>query len=216
MMQTRGYFITFEGPECAGKTTHIGMLQEFFAGHGRECVITREPGGTEIGEELRQIVKHHQGDHPVADEAEVLLFSASRAQHVRELILPAVQAGKIVLCDRFADSTTAYQGHARGLDMDFIRQLNLFATCGCIPNLTILMDLSAEESIARSLKREGSRRNEDRIESETSDFHRLVRQGFLTIAELEPARVKVVSAVPPKAEVHAHIVELVQDAFGKF
>lgn len=210
MSEKKGIFITFEGPECAGKTTQIRLLSEFFKAQGRETIMTREPGGTEVGEELRQIVKHHVSDIPVTDEAEVLLFAASRAQHVSVLIKPAIARGSVVICDRFMDSTTAYQGHARGLDMDFIHQLNQFAVTDCIPDLTILLDLTAEESMDRSSKREETLFVEDRIESEKIEFHKRVRDGFLKIAAEEPERIKIIPAIDSIANIHQKIIDHLQ------
>ena len=214
MKNNRGIFITFEGPECAGKTTQIRLLKSYFESLGREVVVTREPGGTEIGEELRQIVKHHISEIPVTDEAEVLLFAASRAQHVFELIKPALSRGAAVICDRFFDSTTAYQGYARGLNMDFINKLNSFAISGTVPDITILLDLTAEESMDRSSRREETLFVEDRIESEKIDFHRRVREGFLKIAEQEPERVKIVSAIDEIGNIHNKIVDLLRPVIG--
>lgn len=213
MQKNKGIFITFEGPECAGKTTQISLLKEYLSELGRDVVVTREPGGTEIGEELRQIVKHHVSDIPVTDEAEVLLFAASRAQHVSELIRPALQRGAVVICDRYYDSTTAYQGYARGLDMEFINQLNLFAISGCKPDITILLDLTAEESMDRSSKREETLFVVDRIESEKLDFHKNVRDGFLKIAEEEPERMKVVPAVDTIENIQSNIKEHIKSLF---
>jgi len=207
MILEKGLFITFEGPECAGKTTQIRLLERHLTAQGRRCLLTREPGGTEIGEQLRHIVKHHPGR--ISDETEVLLFAASRAQHVATVIRPAVNAGTIVICDRFMDSTTAYQGRARGLDMDFIARLNAFVVDGCVPDLTILMDLPPEESARRSRERETTIGLDDRIESETLDFHREVREGFLEIARAEPERVKVVDASRAIEAVQADIAALV-------
>ncbi|MCK5843457.1 MAG: dTMP kinase [Victivallales bacterium] len=204
--ERKGIFITFEGPECAGKTTQISLLQQHCTDLGRKTLVTREPGGTEIGEELRNIVKHHVGATAVTDHAEVLLFSASRAQHVERKIMPALQAGYVVICDRFMDSTTAYQGYARGLELDFINNLNSFAIQDCVPHMTILLDLSAEESHERGLKREETLFVEDRIEAEEIDFHRRVRDGFLKIAKMEPERVKIISAVDSVENVAANIL----------
>lgn len=212
----RGFFLTFEGPECAGKTTHIRMLKEHFQKKGAEILVTREPGGTEIGEELRDIVKHHIGESAVVDEAELLLFAASRAQLVRKVILPALEKGVNVICDRFADSTTAYQGYARGIDLDFIAKLNAFATCGCFPDLTIILDLDPEKSLERRLKRDETLLLEDRIESEELGFHRKVRNGFLKIAAMEPNRVKVINTDQPAEIVHRQILELIENATGQF
>ena len=212
MILNKGFFITFEGPECAGKTTHIKLLERHLAQTGKPCLLTREPGGTEIGEQLRHIVKHHVGG--MADETEVLLFAASRAQHVASVIRPAIRSGAVVVCDRFMDSTTAYQGHARRLDMDFIERLNRFAIAGCVPDLTILMDLSPEESVRRSKERETPLGLDDRIESETLDFHERVREGFLAIMRSEPDRVRLVDASKSIEEVHSAITAVVDDTMA--
>lgn len=205
-----GYFITFEGSECAGKSTHIKLLRKYFLEQKIDCVITREPGGTEIGEEIRNIVKHHAGKNPVADETELLLFAASRAQHMREVIIPALEKGSYVICDRFTDSTVAYQGYARGLNMDFIRTLNRFATIGRSPDLTIILDLTPEESLARRI-----RRNEnDRIEAEDISFHSKVRDAFLKIASEEPQRVKTISSAGSIDSVHNEILRTVKNAIA--
>ncbi len=205
-----GYFITFEGSECAGKSTHIKLLSKYFMEHKIDCVITREPGGTEIGEEIRNIVKHHAGKNPVADEAELLLFAASRAQHMREVIIPALQKGDYVICDRFTDSTVAYQGYARGLNMNFIRTLNCFATIGRSPDLTIILDLTPEESLARRIERNEN----DRIEAEDISFHSKVRDAFLKIASEEPKRVKIVSSAGSIDSVHNEILKTVKNAIA--
>ncbi|NOY74373.1 MAG: dTMP kinase [Kiritimatiellaeota bacterium] len=210
----KGVFITFEGPECAGKTTQIALLKRRCDELGRKTLVTREPGGTEIGEALRNIVKHHVGDTAVTDHAELLLFSASRAQHVEKRIIPALEAGYVVICDRFIDSTTAYQGYGRGLDLEFIKTLNAFAVRGCVPDITILLDLSAEESHERGQKREETLFVEDRIESEEIDFHRRVRDGFMKLAELDSERVKVVSAVNSVEKIELEIFRYVAPLIG--
>jgi len=206
----RGIFITFEGPECAGKTTQIGILKECLTNMGRDVITTREPGGTDIGEQLRDIVKHHIGATPITDEAEVLLFAASRAQHIGEVIKPALDCGKIVICDRFIDSTISYQGYARGLDMKFISILNSFAISGNMPDITFLLDLTAEESMERSVKREETVLAEDRIESEKLSFHKLVREGFLKIAKSAPDRIKVISAMDSIETIHNKILDQIE------
>ena len=207
MSEQKGIFITFEGPECAGKTTQIRLLAKYFKDIGRTALVTREPGGTAVGEEIRHIVKHHIGDTAVTDEAEVLLFGASRAQHIGKVIQPVLYRGDIVICDRFVDSTTAYQGYARGLNMEFINSLNQFAVCGCMPDITILLDLTAEESMERSRNREETLLIEDRIESERLDFHKRVRDGFLKIATSNPERIKVIPAIDTIENIHNKIVE---------
>jgi len=208
----RGLFITFEGPEGAGKTTQIGLLAAWLEARGRECVTTREPGGTAIGEELRRILKHHQG--PLADATEVLLFAAARAQHVHELIRPALARGAVVLCDRFADSTMAYQGHARDIDRELIRRLNDFAVGAGRPDLTLLLDLPPQAGMVRARRRGADPGGADRIEAEAEDFHARVRAGFLAIAREEPGRVKVIDATPPPDQVQAQIREVVRHALG--
>lgn len=210
-----GLFITFEGPEGAGKSTQIRLLREWLEEQGHKCLITREPGGTGIAETLREIVKYHNTDEKIYDETEILLFEASRAQHVRHLIKPALQQGMIVLCDRFADSSTAYQGYARGLGPDTVRNLNAYAIGDCIPNLTVILDIPPEIGLQRTIERSEDRREEDRMEAEALDFHRKVREGFLEIAKLEPERVKVVSTIDPPETVHHKIVEYTADALTK-
>jgi dTMP kinase len=214
--EKRGIFITFEGPEGAGKTTQINLIKRYLEDRGRLCFLTREPGGTEIGEKIRQIVKYHNSDKPVYDETELLLFAASRAQHVKELILPALERGIIVLCDRFYDSTTAYQGYARKIDLDFVNKLNDFATKNCKPDLTVLMDLDPEDGFKRASTRQETLFKEDRIEAEHIDFHKKVRDGFLQIAANEPERVKIVQAKDEIENVHKKILELIDNAFGPF
>lgn len=213
--KTNTLFITFEGPECAGKTTQMRLLREYFDKSGFKYVLTREPGGTAIGEELRKIVKHYVGEGGVFDETELLLFAASRAQHVREIIAPALAQGRHVICDRFIDSTVAYQGYGRGLDIDFIEKLNKFATCGILPDLTIVLDLSPEEGRFRGLTRQETLFVEDRIESAEISFHRKVREGFLAIARKEPNRVKVLDACRNIDEIHNEIKFIVENAIRR-
>ncbi|MFZ2658274.1 MAG: dTMP kinase [Victivallales bacterium] len=212
MSMRRGFFITFEGAECAGKSTHIRMLEDYFRKKNIRYVLTREPGGTEIGEEIRNIVKHHAGKSPVSDEAELLLFAASRAQHMREVILPALSGGTNVICDRFTDSTVAYQGYARGLDLKFIQTLNRFATMGRSPDLTIILDLTPEESQERIRQRNEKEKIHDRIENEHVSFHIKVRNAFLKLAEEEPDRVKLISSARNIEIVHNDIVKAVENA----
>ena len=189
-----GIFITFEGVDKAGKSTQIQKLAEHFRQLGREVLCTREPGGTPLCEELRDLVMKRRQEG-ISSETELLLFSASRAQLLREVIWPALERNAVVLCDRFADSTTAYQGYARGMDQEFIRHLNAFALAGRWPDMTILLDLTVEESfkrLDRVLQETAS--DSDRFEVEGRRFHEAVRNGFLQIAKENPRRVVVFSA----------------------
>jgi len=208
----KGIFISFEGPECAGKTTQIALLSEYLRSKKISVITTREPGGTEIGE---QIVKHLTGPDAVVDEAELLLFAASRAQHVKTFIKPALEQGVTVITDRFMDSTTAYQGYARGIDISFVKQLNSFATIGLIPDITFILDLLPEEIEKRASKRQETLFVEDRIESEKIDFHRRVREGFLRIAQEEPERVKVIDAMQEIEAVKSQIIKELNNAFDR-
>ena len=186
---SRGKFITFEGPEGSGKSTHIRLLADFLRERGLDVVCTREPGGTPTGEAIRGLLQHNGSGEAPVPRAEVLLFLASRAQHVERLIRPAINRGAWVLCDRFEDSTLAYQGYGRGFDLHELRSANLFATCGLKPDLTILLDVSPETSRARLLSRQAqTATGPDRIESEVHDFHVRLRNGFLEMAQSEPER----------------------------
>jgi dTMP kinase len=207
----KGCFITFEGPEGAGKSTQLRLLKEYINSRDRECLITREPGGTPVAEQLRELIKHHNTEEPIFDESELFLLEAARAQHVHYLIEPAVKRGTVVVCDRFYDSTTAYQGYARGMDLEKLKFLNDFAVGTCKPNLTILLDLSPEEGFERTAVREETQNIHDRFELENIDFHHAVRNGFLEIAKNEPERVKIVSAMGTPEEIHHKIVEFVKN-----
>ncbi|MFA6241785.1 MAG: dTMP kinase [Candidatus Hydrogenedentales bacterium] len=184
---TRGCFITFEGVEGCGKSTQLVLLKEYLASQGREVEVTREPGGTPIAEAIRRVLLD-PNNHALTPVAEVLLYAAARAQHVAERIRPALEAGKIVLCDRFADSTTAYQGAGRALPEATIAALHRIATEGVWPELTIILDIDPEIGLERAAARRGL----DRIENESIEFHRRVRAGFLSLARIEPDRVVLV------------------------
>ena len=207
----RGYFITFEGPEGAGKSSQIQLLGEALRASGREVVITREPGGTPLAEAIREVVKGYNTGESVYPATELLLIEAARSQHVREVIEPALAAGKIVLCDRFSDSSTAYQGGGRGLALETIAMLNDFASDGVVPDLTILLDLPPERGFERTGARVETQGEFDRFEEEKLDFHRRVRAAFLALAEREPQRVKVVSADREKAEIGRDVLRLVDE-----
>ncbi len=193
----KGIFITFEGLDKAGKSTQIKLLAEHLRQKGRNVVCTREPGGTPLGEDVRSLVMKNRAE-AISDEAELLLFSASRAQLLRTLVWPELEKGSVVLCDRFADSTTAYQGHARGMDIGFIRSLNDFTLGGRWPDMTILLDLTVQESFERlGQVLKNSAAQSDRFEIEGRSFHERVRKGFLAVARECPSRVVKFSASQP-------------------
>lgn len=194
-------FITLEGPEGSGKSSQIGLLAAFLRQRGRVVVQTREPGGTRIGDQIRGCL-HDVANTEMTAVTEVLLFAASRAQHVSELIRPALQAGQVVLCDRFADSTLAYQGYGRGLDLQELQQLTRFATQGLRPHLTILLDMDVERGLAR--RRVGGDEM-NRLDLQTIAFHRRVRQGYHALAAAEPDRWVIVDADRERTAVQADL-----------
>jgi dTMP kinase len=204
-------FITFEGGDGAGKTTHLKSLAYHLSALGRSCVMTREPGGTSLGTLIRQVLLE-VGKGPIVSPAEVFLYLADRAQHVETVIRPAIESGKIVLCDRYIDSTLAYQGYGRGLDLVLLRQMNAVANQGVAPDLTFLLDCPVELSLSRAtqrlLKKDSATGSEDRFERETREFHERVRAGFLELARAEPARFRVVDASRPVDEVTQEIARL--------
>ena len=190
----RGRFITFEGGEGCGKSTQVARLKEALEADGIEVVLVREPGGTWLSEEIRRLIKDQYEDAP-CDRAELLLFLAARAQLVRNVIRPALEAGKWVVSDRFSDSTVAYQGYGRGLPLDVIRTANDFACEGLQPDMTILLDVSPETSASRRRKREcATNASADRIEREGAEFHARIRRGFAELAAAEPSRIVTIDA----------------------
>jgi dTMP kinase len=198
-----GLLISFEGSEGSGKTTQIELLVPRLQKLGRDVVVTREPGGSRIGEDIRHLLIRANGSDEMFPETELLLFAASRAQLVREVLLPALRAGKVVLCDRFLDSTTVYQGAARSLAPDPVDQINKFAVGNVIPNLTLVLDVPAEESILRVKHRATDL--PDRIERENIDFYRIVREGYLLLAKQMPGRFHVVDGTKPAAVIEKEI-----------
>ncbi len=197
---SRGLFITLEGGDGSGKTTQAELLREWLDGLGREVVRTREPGGTEVGVEVREIVLHHRGD--ISPRAEALLYAADRAHHVATLVRPALERGAVVLQDRYIDSSVAYQGAGRVLDSREVRALSEWATEDLAPDLTVLLDLDPEAARGRL---DASRTRYDRLEAEASEFHRRVREAYLAIAEAEPERVVVVDAAQPAEQIAAEL-----------
>lgn len=200
-----GLFITFEGGEGSGKTTQLKALLAHLRSAGRDVVETRDPGGTPIGKQIRNLLldREHAG---MAPAAELLLYEASRAQLVHEVIRPALSQGRIVLCDRFADSTVAYQGYGRGLDLDLIGRLNGLATEGLRPDLTFFLDLDPAMGLLRATRRVAERQERhDRIEGEVLAFHQRVRSGYGAIAAAEPERVIVLDASRGMTEIESDI-----------
>ena len=190
----RGRFITFEGGEGCGKSTQIKRLQEALEREGLEVVLTREPGGTWLSEQIRHLIKDQMTDAP-CDRSELLLFLAARAQLVRNVIRPALAAGMWVLSDRFSDSTLAYQGYGRGLPLDDLRRMNGFACEDLKPDLTLLLDVSPEVSRVRMRARETSTQTTaDRIERAGEDFHARLRAGFAALAKADPDRIVTIDA----------------------
>ena len=205
-----GFFISFEGMEGCGKSTHVALLAQALQGKGYEVIATREPGGTTIGQTLRQLLLNSAGA-PLATGTELLLMLADRAQHIQEVIAPGLREGKVVISDRFIDSTTAYQGYGRGIEQGVLLQLNVFACDGIMPTLTILLDVPVNEGLRRAHKRRGSVSPADHFEAESTAFHERVRAGFLDVARAEPRRVVVVDSQRPVEEIHQEILSTVMN-----
>ncbi len=201
-----GIFITFEGTEGCGKSTHIKKLATCLKEEGHTVRTLREPGGTESGEEIRELLKH--GPDNLAPQAELLLMNASRAQLVREIIRPALAAGEVVLCDRFFDSTTVYQGTGRGLDAVHVQSLIDFAVGKTRPDLTLLLQIPLETSE----KRRANRRGSDRFESANREFFMRIEAGYAALAEAEPDRIQVIDANRPLENVQTDIMSAVSAA----
>lgn len=204
--RTRGLFITFEGIEGSGKSTQIRYLAEVLTQAGHRILQTREPGGTASAEAVRQILLTVSPHEPVMPLTEALLILAARCQHVTHLIKPALRQGTVVLCDRFSDSTFAYQGFARGLDLQWLRKANEVATGGLTPDLTLVLDLPVSVGLAR---RRADRGQQNRLDRETERFHQKVRQGFLALAAEEPNRMTIVNSDRPAQEVRDELTEIV-------
>ena len=210
----KGRLITFEGPEGAGKSTQAAMLIAKLEARGIGGVYTREPGGTKLGEAIRGVLQYNAAGEDPCAESEVLLFEASRAQLVRNVIRPALDRGAWVLCDRFADSTTAYQGFGRGFSVELMETINRFAIGDAVPDMTILLDVNVSLGMQRCAKRQiGKKIQYDRIESEALEFHEKVRQGYLELARRFPERFRKVDAMRHAEPIGEDIWKLVSDAF---
>jgi dTMP kinase len=203
-------FVSFEGIEGSGKSSQLRHLVAHLRDSGRAVVETREPGGTAAGAAIRRLLLGPEA-LPLTPLAELLLYCADRAQHVAEVIRPALAAGKVVVTDRFSDSTIAYQGYARGLDLDVLRALDARARDGVAPGLTLLLDCPVDVGLARTRGRADA---PDRFERETVSFHERVRQGFLTLAAAEPGRFRVLDSTQPMDHVRTAVIEAVEQRLG--
>ena len=205
-------FITFEGGDGSGKTTQLKALESYLAARGKSCLSTREPGGTSLGEHIRQVLLE-VGQQQITSATELFLYLADRAHHIHEVIIPALDQGKIVLCDRHTDSTLAYQGYGRGIDLGLLRSLNDIASQGIKPDLTLLFDCPVEIGLSRTAQRQSttaSGRSEDRFEREKIEFHERIRVGFLELARLEPHRFRIINAAGSAEEVTQEIKNIIE------
>ena len=204
-MKNKGLFITFEGADGCGKTTQINLLNDYLTNKNYKTIVTLEPGGCEIGKSLRQILLHHKGF--VANRAELFLYLADRAQHIEEIVVKNVEEGKIVLCDRCIDSTVAYQGYARGGNIENINFLNEIATGGIKPDITFVLDIDSE------IAQERLTGEKDRLEKEGLEFHKKVRFGYLELAKKYPERIKVINANQSIEAVFAEVKKYIEKLF---
>jgi dTMP kinase len=205
-------FITLEGGDGVGKSTQIKALERHLVARGRSFVSTREPGGTPLGKLIRKALLE-VGNQPIGSPTELFLYLADRAQHVRDVIIPALESSKIVLCDRYTDSTVAYQGYGRGLDLKTLREFNQFVDGGVKPDLTLLLDCPVEIGLSRIGKRLTEEKSldvrQDRFESEKAEFHQRVRTGFLALARAEPERFRIIDASRSVMEVTQEIHSII-------
>jgi dTMP kinase len=207
-----GYLITFEGVEGSGKTTQIRRLEKRLTGRGWQCMMTREPGGSSVGDQIRGILLSSESLE-LTPLGELFLYEATRIQHVVQVIGPALKRDVIVLCDRFCDATVAYQGYARKLDLKLVADLNRLASQGIIPDLSLLLDCPAEVGLKRASRRINTRKGgprEDRFEMESLAFHQTVREAYLNIARENPDRVRVIDASGEKTETHRAVCDIVE------
>lgn len=213
-----GFLITFEGVEGCGKSTQVQLLKDTLEKKGKSVLLTREPGGTKFGDSIRKLLLD-SAHKEMARRCELFLYCASRAQHVAEVLKPALAKGSIVLCDRYIDATTAYQGYARGFPLDFIATLNKESSEGLVPNLTFLLDLDPALGLQRTQSRlQGQQSkalpNENRFEEEPLAFHQRVQKGYLTVAAAEPKRFCVLDARLPIDKIQTQIIQKVEQALS--
>jgi dTMP kinase len=202
-MSQTGFFISFEGSEGCGKSTQIRLLVESLSVTGSTPVLVREPGGTPIGESIRHLLQHSAEGRAMEPETELLLFAASRAQLVRQEILPALSAGRIVISDRFLDSTTVYQGIARKIPAEIVEMINRFAAGPRLPDITFLLDMDSVEAYKRLIRRPAG--NRDRMEEQPPDFYKAVRRGYLELAATQSDRIRLLDATKPEREIAREI-----------
>ncbi len=208
-----GFFISFEGSEGCGKSTQIRRLVDWLTAAGHEPILVREPGGTPIGESIRHLLQHSEEGRAMTPEAEILLFAASRAQLVRQTILPALAAGRVVISDRFLDSTTVYQGVARKIPAEAVDRINRFAAGPRLPDVTFLLDMDSTEALSRVSRRASDKR--DRMEEEPLAFYEAVRQGYLACAAAEPERIRVLDATKSE-DMIAEAITAILDSHALF
>lgn len=201
----RGYFVTLEGGEGSGKSTQLGLLEDYLSNGGYDVIFTREPGGTPISEKIRKILLGGENTE-MCDETEALLFAAARVQHIKEKILPAVAAGKTVVCDRYVHSSLVYQGYARGLG-DFVEKVNSYAFENCMPDVTIFLDITPERAFARK----GGADKDDRLEQSGMDFHKRVYDGYVRVAEKFPEHFVRINADRPVEDVFEDILSTLEN-----
>lgn len=209
----KGFFITLEGTEGTGKSTQVKMLADVLDSRGIQYILTREPGGTDFAEKIRAILKDTSLNKVLSLKTEALLFQSARAQHVFEKIRPALELNKVVICDRFADSSTVYQGIARNLGKAEIEALNKFSTDDLVPDLTLLLDLDPEIGLSRAHIRENCSTQKDRFEEQDLSFHIKIRESFLQLAADNPQRFRVIDASQEAATIHNRIVKILRDEF---
>ncbi len=202
----KGKFITFEGCEGSGKSTQVAMFREYLEKNGIDYVFTREPGGTEIAEKIRGIILDVK-NAKMTDECEALLYSAARAQHIKEKIIPALNEGKLVLCDRYIDSSYAYQAYARGLGIDFIKKINSYAVENCMPDYTVFLNISSTDAFSRK----GGQDKDDRLEQVGLEFHKKVFDGYKKVIDAEPDRFLIIDCMGSKYNTHNNIVKALKE-----